>query len=345
MLAINWQNKWHIKTGDWHIQNKELIQSSVKALHAIINSLAATNYLFEAGIKMTSPVTTKAGVYAWWKDDNNWMKVLLNKSKKAWLYQLKKDGKPTTQSFALPSNFDYNVYHTLSVYKNASNFIIKIDDLPAPVNPVIKTNIPGIVIPGLYTEGAAAFDGILYTIGWDEFDSTITGWGTSDKYKKQKELWAVTKEGLTQISEAGENFVFKGDALDVYEFNAQVTSESNKGSAGVYAVYADDNNYLKAIFDFKNQKFIVSGKENGKTIIANKVSLATSESNYENMAYTDFFEKHFTFPIPTFINGLKLSKMPYPRTALETAKEVEDITLIPYGCTNLRVSQFPVIRR
>ena len=82
----------------------------------------------------------------------------------------------------------------------------------------------------------------------------------------------------------------------------------------MYAVYADDNNYLKAVFDFKNQKFIVSGKENGKTIIANEVSFATSESNYANMAYTDFFEKHFTFPIPTFINGLKLSKMPYPRT-------------------------------
>jgi DUF1680 family protein len=30
---------------------------------------------------------------------------------------------------------------------------------------------------------------------------------------------------------------------------------------------------------------------------------------------------------------------------LETEKETEEITLIPYGCTNLRISQFPVIQR
>lgn len=38
--------------------------------------------------------------------------------------------------------------------------------------------------------------------------------------------------------------------------------------------------------------------------------------------------------------------IPYSLTyQLETAKELEDITLIPYGCTNLRISQFPVVRK
>ena len=38
--------------------------------------------------------------------------------------------------------------------------------------------------------------------------------------------------------------------------------------------------------------------------------------------------------------------IPYSITyGLETAKETEEITLIPYGCTNLRISQFPVIGR
>ncbi|CAN5132440.1 glycoside hydrolase family 127 protein [soil metagenome] len=38
--------------------------------------------------------------------------------------------------------------------------------------------------------------------------------------------------------------------------------------------------------------------------------------------------------------------IPYSVTyGLETAKEEEEITLIPYGCTNLRISQFPVVGR
>ncbi|MBD2753049.1 beta-L-arabinofuranosidase domain-containing protein [Spirosoma validum] len=38
--------------------------------------------------------------------------------------------------------------------------------------------------------------------------------------------------------------------------------------------------------------------------------------------------------------------IPYSLTyQLETANELEDITLIPYGCTNLRISQFPVVRK
>ncbi len=38
--------------------------------------------------------------------------------------------------------------------------------------------------------------------------------------------------------------------------------------------------------------------------------------------------------------------IPYSITyQLQTTKGEEEITLIPYGCTNLRISQFPVIGR
>lgn len=38
--------------------------------------------------------------------------------------------------------------------------------------------------------------------------------------------------------------------------------------------------------------------------------------------------------------------IPYSIThQLETAREIEEVTLIPYGCTSLRISQFPVVRK
>ncbi|MEO6133566.1 MAG: hypothetical protein ABIP35_00345 [Ginsengibacter sp.] len=39
-------------------------------------------------------------------------------------------------------------------------------------------------------------------------------------------------------------------------------------------------------------------------------------------------------------------QLPYSLTyQLETSKEKEEIILVPYGCTNLRISQFPVLRK
>ncbi len=37
--------------------------------------------------------------------------------------------------------------------------------------------------------------------------------------------------------------------------------------------------------------------------------------------------------------------LPYSITSdLETGKDTEEVTLIPYGCTTLRIAQFPVVR-
>src|SRR5690606_23142853 len=110
---------------------------------------------------------------------------------------------------------------------------------------------------GLYTEGKnTAFDGVLYTIGWDEFDETITGWGASERGIKQKGDWATSKKGTSPIKGARESAIFKGDMLEEYEFSLHVAMEEDKGGAGVYAAYVDEKNYLKSIFDIENKSFV-----------------------------------------------------------------------------------------
>ncbi len=79
-----------------------------------------------------------------------------------------------------------------------------------------------------------------------------------------------------------------------------------------------------------------------------RVQLKGKVSNYpwnpEN-APVEIKTKARRIPSWVLYNGMT-GPIPYSTiSALETEKEAEEITLIPYGCTNLRISQFPVIAR
>ncbi len=323
-----WQAKWNTSGDRWNLQNKEIKQAEETTAQALVKSTPAANYLFEAGVKIGNSSTGKAGIYAWWQDDRNWVKVVLNPQQKQWTCILNVAGELQSKAYALPVDFNYDVYHTLGVYKNGNRFSVKIDDLPAPGGALIQTNFSGKGVPGLYTDGAnTAFDGVLYTIGWDEFDNTITGWGASAKGSSKKGNWIVAENGFTQTEATGESAIFKGDALSTYEVSVQVSSENKTGSAGIYPVYVDANNYLKAAFDFKNQKFIVEGIRGGKSIKKQEVVLRKSQSLYADMKYTDFMEKYFSFNTPTFINSIRFNKTPHLKqdTTIENIHQKVDI--------------------
>lgn len=314
-----WQNNWNVQAGNWSVIDKEFIQTTGNEAKTLIKSSPATHYLFQSGIKIVDTLSTYAGVIAWWKDDNNWLRIVLSTKKKNWSYIISEKGKQKTFSFPLPNDFRYNVYHTISVYKNGSTFTIKFDELPASGNPEIKTNFNEKGIPGLFSQGGkAAFDGVLYTIGWDEYDATISSWepgaggDKTDNYK-------VKNEGIVLTGKNTENVVFKGDLLESYEFTTQVTVKVKTGSAGIYPVYINKNNYVKALFDFKQQRLMISGQREGKVIEPYEVKLDENKEYHADMRYTDFFEKHFTLITPTFINGLTLNKTPHlrPDTLIE----------------------------
>lgn len=296
------KDQWKQEGGNWQQQNRELVQAAAGTAQAFIKSSPASCYLFETGVRANK---AKAGIIAAWEDANNWLKIWLDAERGGWAYTLNEKGKQTSAYQPLPKDFTYDCYHTITVFKNAENFEVKIDHLPARS---INTALKGKCIPGLYTNGAgAAFDGVLYTIGWDEFDANVKGWGGSNGN------WIVDTAGITQTGANGSGRIFKGDMLDTYEMGAQVTMAGETGSAGIYPAYANDDNYLKAEFDSKQQKLVISGKLKGASLPVEEVSLETTQRYYADMKYTDFFEKHFTFEHPTHINAISLNKNVYEK--------------------------------
>jgi GH43 family beta-xylosidase len=252
-----------------------------------IPSIPATHYYFEAGVKSAASNAASDGIIAWKGDDRNWLKITADAAAKSWSYTLNQNGEQKTATFPLAEDFSANVFHTITVFKNHTDFTVRIDDLPAPGSPVIETDFVGQGLPGICSgNGNADFDGVTYTIGWDEYDEALKGW---------------------QASESIPGLKLKGDLLDSYEVSVQISARrQERGEAGVYPVYADAKNCVKATFDFSNQQFYLSGKLKGKDTPTQKFSTSRLKDYYANNVFSDFMERHFIFDAPTTFNAILL---------------------------------------
>lgn len=312
------RKKWRIHAGSWVIGKNELVQTSATRAAAFPRTDPGRHYLFETGLRMDTAATdAAAGIYAWWKDEKNWLKIAFSGEGRKWSRILCRQGETTTVSHSLPEDFDPEVYHTLKVYKNEAHFRVLLDGIPIPGEAVIEVpDLRGPGLPGLFTDGSqAAFDGVVYTIGWDEFDDQITGW-------EGEAPWPVSESGIgpgnsVMGKESESDAVFKGDFLENYEFSLQVSGGAAK--AGVYAVYVDRDNYLKAIFCPEDRRLIISGRKNAQALDTQRIPLVIDFPVYADMRHSDFIEKRFTLDAPAWISGLRLNRTPHgePDTVLE----------------------------
>lgn len=280
---------WDIKTGTWDISGGQARQTQTDGSDnkAIIKSATACNYLVESGVKLIDeyPLGKKAGVTAYYKDADNWMVVALDQENGSWYYNKVDAGTSTVTGYPLPGSFDYNVYHTIRVTKNNTDFYVLIDDRPAPGNPEIATSFSDAGLPGLYTQEARAnFDGFIYTIGWDEYDGSITGWGNADSGTTPTGTWSIGSSGIEATDGSTTNRTYKGDLLTQYEFMTQVTrtstvpADADPHTMGIYAVYIDSNNWLAACIDLVNDCLKVYGLQNGVNIGDQEVSVEHADS-------------------------------------------------------------------
>jgi beta-xylosidase len=308
------QGNWEFSGTGWIKKNGELNYTGSGYAQAFFKTMAARHYLFEINLLITKKNGGKAGIIAYRKDNNNWLKIGLNAASRTWFYQYNQNGKLLEKNFAVSADFDFSVYHQLTLFRNDGQFNFQIDGRPAPGASYINFNIDAASRPGIFADKTPVFfDGILYTIGWDEYDSNITGWN-----KAGSKQWRITGDGL-QINAGSESSVFKGEFLDNYEFSTQISPSGFAGTAGVYAAYEDEQNFIRCRFDFSAKKLIIDGRFKGKPLEEKRIGLECRQDLYPDMKYTDFFEKVFSLNDNIELSGVFLNKIPHgnPDTVIE----------------------------
>ncbi|RKX34621.1 MAG: hypothetical protein DRP64_19925, partial [Verrucomicrobia bacterium] len=261
-------NDWNLQAGIWSVANEEALQSdqNIFAINTV-NRDAAANYLTEANLKFTAAQDgeDKAGVLAYYQDINNFVLVGFDRVGDAWYVQAKENGIDTFQWQTNGGSVNYDVYHKIRVTKNAGTFDVRIDDMIPPDFSPVDTIFTGAGLPGLFTfNTAGAFDGIVYTIGWDEFDSGVQGWN---------EMAGTRSYGTGGVT-VNNGYVHKGDLMSEYEFSAQVYQVSGDGHMGLAAVAVDGNNYVNGFIDTAADELVVSGLLGGTALPEQRVSVA-----------------------------------------------------------------------
>ncbi len=249
------------------------------AASGALQTQPSTTYLFETGVKTRS----EAGIIAWWKDADNCAYVALDAAKHSWYLRTRIQGKEYKETYPLPADFRWGVYHHLRIERNMDCLKVWIDEIPAPgkhsfveVLPATEAGVPGTFA----SAGETLFEGVTYTIGFDEDSITLP---------EQTEL-------------------LKGDFLTDYEFGFQLYGLSDQRMAGCYPVYVDAKNYVKAQFNGRTRMLEVTTVIKGKTAGQKAYPLGSLQTMYPDVKYTDMIEKVYRFPSPTWLSAIYLNR-------------------------------------
>lgn len=276
--------------GTWSVLNHEARQTD-QATWSLnpVNRPAAINYLIEANFKFNSAVDSvdRAGVLAYYQDANNWMVVGVDRVAGNWYAGSCLAGTVSVVAAALPAGWNHSVYHKIRVMRNGTQFDVRMDDMiPAGGLTPINTSFTGAGRPGIYTDhSSASFDGVIYTIGWDEYDAGVRGWGASAGGIAATGNWNYGGSGIFQTNTTGTNYTFKGDLMPEYEFETQVYRSNSVAvdgklhSMGILPVMIDWNNYLGAEINLTNNTLFTYGKLGG-VALPQQTAAVPSTNNY-----------------------------------------------------------------
>jgi len=299
------EKDWQWVGGKWGVTNGVLRQVVAhEPARALLRKKPAKNYLFETYIRFPKNGKSPVGVVAFF-DGENEMLVSINPATKKWEYYIT-PGAIAPKKLKLPKAFKVSEVptgfketqaplHRLRIVKNGGYFEVFLDDFKLTAEKPIITKFTGAGVPGLYCGySAAEFDAIKYTVGWDEYGAYITGWGAAADGSKPSGEWKhFEDDGLEQKRHSEVGRAFKGDLLDQYEFTVNARTEQlEEGKErlyGVFPVFVDQKNYLKAMIDTRRRELVVTGMRNGEAIDPITASL------HRQIPHTHLYDKNTAY--------------------------------------------------
>ncbi|RKX44241.1 MAG: hypothetical protein DRP64_06900 [Verrucomicrobia bacterium] len=293
---------WESSGGEWRVADGQAEVASQRGTAiALIRSEPAINYLFQTWLKPLENNRGDYGIVAWHVDGKNSVVIYLDGGSKKLVCAKYLNGKKEEKSYSLDEDFDFSAYHKIRFEKNGGLAELWVDDtrLTRDKPLAVPANTPGT--PGLFArQTRAAFDAVVYTVGWDEYDNRIRGWNPLDGEEKQVAIGKTN--GL--VIDAGTNRVVctKGDWTDRCEFSAQVSflNMQDHQKAGIYPVYIDAENHLCVEIDPAAHRLVISGKRNGEDIPPLEKDLAGWKRLYLKTTRELYLKR------PARVSGVKL---------------------------------------
>jgi len=354
LFESNETSAWVLGDGDWQELNGALRQSATTGrTKAYLRQKPAVHYLFETHFRLPETGKGEVGVVAY-SDGERDLVISLNPAEHTWTYRLE-PGSLEPDRFKLPKQFRWkeappgvvveaNPLHRLRVTKNAGDFEVMLDGFKLTPKP-IKTQLFDPAVPGLYCRNMAVeFDGVTYTVGWDEHGEHIAGWGAAANGTLPGGEWRLHEEnGLEQKRYSDVGRVFKGDLLDQYEFTVNArTRKLEEGKMrlyGVFPVFAGADNYLKAMIDTHNRELVVSGIRDGQPVGPFVKSLARRiphrHLHDQKTAYRDVAAWIYRLRSESIVEGLEIRWLAGEYAALQQE------FFIPLGDIAIRYARLP----
>ncbi|MFP4501831.1 MAG: family 43 glycosylhydrolase [Candidatus Hydrogenedentota bacterium] len=268
---------WVVERGEWFVEDGALVQPAQNGLSRV--RCAGTGgqfFQFEASVRFREEAGHQAGIAT------TELIFGLDRTRHSWFVMPRGRNDAEEQHHRLPENFAWDGWHTLRLAANGLQSRLWIDGIEADT--VMGSGVYAPVRPELFARGPARFDGVTYTRGWDGVGDLVDDWAAADSGSEAQGKWVQQREGLLgyadtpPVEEASgpawfhrEAHVFKGDRLPAFEWTVQVVPEEAAAApedarAGVYALYADRENFLRVAVDPAFSRIEVAGMRDGEAV-------------------------------------------------------------------------------